>query len=329
MKSFFICIVTLLCFSTLLLGRVKADEITGDFTIDASEPSFENAVLEVSYFEHSVMGAFLLDCYILRDCAHAQGKSTTFSFKISQEEPPEPGQGFYVEARIYFYGSTASEHIAYTGETPNRANNFKGTAPKELHFKAVKDNRGQKDRQFPRRYQAKLEGLENPQLPALFKGELIVEQDVYTHDFSQDITKAIEEAKKGNGKFPAIPELKLFIELTNNTDKEQSLIVGGDRNSVSLEGTGGNSPLEVVTTTVFTEELRFGKMLVLKPGEKYRRQISMTSGFRSSIYYYWTKPGTYVLKFSESFRLGNIRFTLITPEIQITVKDKATVEKDH
>ncbi|WP_372365357.1 hypothetical protein [Candidatus Uabimicrobium sp. HlEnr_7] len=113
-------------------------------------------------------------------------------------------------------------------------------------------------------------------------------------------------------------KLRIWLELTNTSDKDIKLELGGDKGDISVIGKGAGF-LSITTTTTYVDQLLRGTGLTLKPGQKHRIHFSMTSGFRSSSHNFWTKPGNCSLSFYVTCLLHEQGWDWDATRINITV----------
>src|SRR5262249_7635516 len=112
---------------------------------------------------------------------------------------------------------------------------------------------------------------------------------------ADEYKKAIKDGEK-SGKTPASPKVEMSLELTNTSDKEVKIWIGGDPTQVSLDLKGPGA-VSVMPPRFFRREFRAPKAVTLGPGKSETIPInSLSYGFRgASADAYWTEPGEYTL----------------------------------
>jgi len=104
----------------------------------------------------------------------------------------------------------------------------------------------------------------------------------------------IEAMRKGAGRPPAPPQVDLVLRLTNTTEKDVTILVGGDDSNVSLKVEGPGA-ISIMPNMPMTMEFRIGKPVVIPAGKTADIKItSLMNGMRGMTEYnYWTEPGEY------------------------------------
>jgi hypothetical protein len=98
------------------------------------------------------------------------------------------------------------------------------------------------------------------------------------------------------GGLPKPPAVDLTMRITNNSDKDVTIMVGGDDSQMQLK-LAGPGAVTVENMVAMTMEFRIGKPVTIAPGKTYDTKItSLAFGMRGiSQYAYWTEPGEYTL----------------------------------
>jgi hypothetical protein len=129
--------------------------------------------------------------------------------------------------------------------------------------------------------------------------KLVANKTSYTLDLGDtkpdDYKKMLKDAENG-GKWPKAPAVDVSLELTNNTDKELTVWVGGDATSLDLDLKGPGA-VSIAPKVFFTREFRGPKPVTLEAGKSTNMPIaSLSYGFRNaSKFAYWTEAGDYTL----------------------------------
>ena len=126
---------------------------------------------------------------------------------------------------------------------------------------------------------------------------LVLNKDTYTLDPSQagkDFRDKIEAMRKGTGRPPALPQVDMVLRLTNTTDKDITISIGGDDSRVSLK-LDGPGAISINPKMAMTMEFRMGKATLIPAGKTTDIKISsLMNGMRGvTEYNYWTEPGSY------------------------------------
>ena len=104
---------------------------------------------------------------------------------------------------------------------------------------------------------------------------------------------------------PAPPAVDLTLRITNTTDKDVTISVGGDDSQMqlTLEGPGAVTVNNLVAMTM---EFRMGRPVTIAPGKTYEQKItSLAFGMRGiSQHAYWTEAGDYTLTATLTYGTG-------------------------
>lgn len=315
-------------------------KVTGEFILSENEDSFQNGALEISLYQYdpSLMdvSADLHDSLILRNCSHTKGKASKYTFELGAQQKTVPEMKYYLVASLFKNNSVSPQNYIFYGKPSHQdlgsvlTDNF----PNHVIFNAlkVKPYTENEKPQYPLVLTGRIPILENPMQSQILQLNVIVKQGVYPLDLGgktkEDFKNLIQQGEE-SGKYPHPPAIDMLFEL-KNVGKETILFeIGGDQSHPSLKIEGDSQHiLNVVTATVFTEEERLGTFITLKPQEKYQWNLSMTSGYRGSVFHYWLASGEYILKFKQSIllhRVGETDYhrlsaTLESPEILVQVQ---------
>jgi hypothetical protein len=163
--------------------------------------------------------------------------------------------------------------------------------------------------------------------PLGLKLRLIAKQDTYVLDLggksAEDYRKQIDAIVPDMGKPPPGPKVDLTLEISNPSDKEATIWVGGDdtRLSVELKGPGAASKL---LTTRQTADIKISKAIEIPAGKTYSRPVTDLAYPlpRQNSQWYWTTPGEYTL--TATWKLGAPKGqkpgpTLTAPPIKLQV----------
>src|SRR5262249_4544421 len=99
------------------------------------------------------------------------------------------------------------------------------------------------------------------------------------------------------------PRVDLVLEITNTTDKDVTIWVGGDETALTFELKGPGAVNKVITLAT-TADIKISRAVVIPAGKTYTRPVT---GFdypwpRPQSRWYWTSPGDYTL--SATWQLG-------------------------
>jgi hypothetical protein len=115
---------------------------------------------------------------------------------------------------------------------------------------------------------------------------------------------AIEAGLRHGGPIPAPPAVELVAEVQNQGTAAVELWVSGDPVVLDLEVQGPGART-VEAPLAFTSDWRPPRPRRLRPGERHVYEIrQLSSGWRGSVWHYWTAPGTYRLTASLRTGLG-------------------------
>src|SRR5437868_3856686 len=98
---------------------------------------------------------------------------------------------------------------------------------------------------------------------------LVVNKDLYTLDPAQsgkDLRDKIDAMRKGTGRPPAPRQVDMVLRLTNTTEKEVTISVGGDDSNVSLKVEGPGA-INIMPNMPMTREFRMGKPVAIGAGK--------------------------------------------------------------
>ena len=138
--------------------------------------------------------------------------------------------------------------------------------------------------------------------------------------FAKEMRAIDRKAFINGGGTPLIKPTKLgiFLELTNTSNKDIKLELGGDKGEVGVLGKGAGF-LSIITAQNHIDELRGGIGFMLKPRQSHRISFSMVSGFRSSNHNFWTQPGICALSLYATCLLHEENWSWNAASMRITV----------
>lgn len=164
---------------------------------------------------------------------------------------------------------------------------------------------------------------------------LVAKTDKYTFDGGgrtpAEFKKHLDDvaAQQKGGKLaapPKPPAVDLVLKLTNTSDKDVTVYVGGDSNVYTFELTGGDGAKALNSALAFTADFKLPKAVALAPGKSHEIAVKvLADGMRGvSRYVYWTGPGEYKLTatYTLSDADGDKGATLKSEPVKITVTEK-------
>jgi hypothetical protein len=144
-------------------------------------------------------------------------------------------------------------------------------------------------------------GQEKKEQPA--KGpvtaKLVAKKTTYKLDLggntADEFKKSIQAAEKAGDPLPSGPAVEMALELTNTSDKEVKVWIGGDGAALRLELKGPGAISAAYLGPVDTG-FRLPATVTLAPGKTQTIPIaSLSFGHRDSSRAYWTEVGEYTL----------------------------------
>jgi hypothetical protein len=146
----------------------------------------------------------------------------------------------------------------------------------------------------------------------------------------------MESIKNGRGRavgsgasvLPPPPAVDLTLRVTNTTDKDITIRVGGDDSRVELK-LAGPGAVTLDHNVPMTMEFRIGKAVVIAPGKSYDTKISsLAFGMRGvSQYAYWTEPGEYTLVATLVYGVEEKQSKVESAPVKLTVEAPAQSSK--
>jgi hypothetical protein len=144
---------------------------------------------------------------------------------------------------------------------------------------------------------------------------LVSSKETYPLDPAQS-GDAFKAALKARGRKPAASKVELTFKITNNTDQEKTITVGGDSSQFkfTLEGPGA---VTVENMIPMTRDFRVGQDIKIAPGKSHDIAItSLSGGMRGMTELsYFTEPGDY--KLTATLTAGEIKITSDTLKFKV------------
>jgi hypothetical protein len=136
---------------------------------------------------------------------------------------------------------------------------------------------------------------------------LIAQQEKYVLDTggksAEDFRKQIDAIVPDKGEPPTGPKVNLVLEISNPSDQDAMIWVGGDDTRLTVELKGPGAVSKVVTMRA-TADIKTSKAVTIPAGKTYSQPIA-DLGYprpRRTSQWYWTSPGEYTL--SATWKLG-------------------------
>lgn len=144
-------------------------------------------------------------------------------------------------------------------------------------------------------------------------------KESYTLDPAQT-GDAFKATLKEKGRHPAPSKVDIAFIITNNSDKEITLNLGGDssRYEFKLEGPGA---VTVENMIPMTREFRMGTPVTIAPGKTYEQRFgNLSAGMRGMTQYsYFTEAGDYKLSATLICNNGEKQEKIVADAITIKV----------
>lgn len=129
-----------------------------------------------------------------------------------------------------------------------------------------------------------------------------------------------KEALKAKGRKPAASKVDLTFTITNNSDAEQKIVIGGDssRFEFTLEGPGA---VTVENMIPMTREYRMGQEVAIAPGKSHEIKLnSLAGGMRGMTKMsYFTEAGDYKLSATLITNVGEKQLKIAADALTIKV----------
>ena len=134
----------------------------------------------------------------------------------------------------------------------------------------------------------------------------------------------IETTKKDFNNYPPI-KLDIDMEIENISKNIVKINISGDYNILSISSKNTNFKSIEVSDYTDEDDEDIGKIITLKPKEKYKWKLKLKSGYRDYIYNYFTEKGEYYLKIEQKLNIysKNLRgenFSIVIDELYIKIK---------
>jgi hypothetical protein len=144
------------------------------------------------------------------------------------------------------------------------------------------------------------QGKDPPPKPSPLKMRFVAKQDSYVLDLggksAEEYRKMLDAIVPDKSTPPPGPNVDLALEITNPTDVDITIYIGGDNTRLSLDLDGPGAVSKVVTKMT-TTDLKVSKPVVIAPGKTYSHPIKSLAfpWPRPTSQWYWTSPGDYTL----------------------------------
>jgi hypothetical protein len=126
--------------------------------------------------------------------------------------------------------------------------------------------------------------------------------------------------KEPRGRKPAASKVDLTFKITNNSDTEKKLNIGGDssRFEFTLEGPGA---VTVENMVMMTREFRMGEEVTIAPGKSHEIKLSSLAGGMRGMtkLSYFTEAGDYKLSATLIANVGETQLKIATDAITIKI----------
>jgi hypothetical protein len=174
---------------------------------------------------------------------------------------------------------------------------------------------------------------------AVVEAKLVAKKATYKLDLggksAEEFKKALDEAATTH-EYPIPPQVDLVLELTNTSDQEVQVKVGGTANVVTLDLKGKGAVSVPVKGRITNKLVIAPKAVTLAPGKSTEIPITtLAYGFKNSTdQAYWTAAGEYALaagyktwvspgpKDAKTDADGFAAVTLTSAPVKITVEGK-------
>ena len=152
-----------------------------------------------------------------------------------------------------------------------------------------------------------------------FSATLINNKDSYTLNAAQS-GDAFRNSLKQQGPKPPASAVDLTLRLSNNTDADITISLGGDGSQIAFKLSGDNA-VNADNLIPMTMEFRQGTPITLKPGQAHDIKIKSLAGGARSLgqMSYYTEVGDYKLTATLTCASGEKQLTLVTDPITIKV----------
>ena len=153
---------------------------------------------------------------------------------------------------------------------------------------------------------------------------LINNKETYTLDAGQsgkEFRDQVANLKPPGAKFPGPPTVDFVLRITNSSDKDVTLNIGGDSSRLELTLTGEGA-LTVNGSMMMDRMYRQGTPTTIAAGKTYDLKITALSfGVRGeSKYAYFTEAGEYTLAASLVYNTGTTQLTVAAEPIKVKVE---------
>jgi hypothetical protein len=139
---------------------------------------------------------------------------------------------------------------------------------------------------------------------------LVADKGTYKLDAKQSGKEFREKLQEMGGelnaKLPEAPAVEMTLKVTNKSDKEVTISLGGDDSRVDLK-LEGEGAVTKESSAPMTMEFRLGKAVKLAPGKSHEIKItSLSFGNRGMSHKaYWTEAGEYSLSATLTYGFGD------------------------
>jgi hypothetical protein len=137
---------------------------------------------------------------------------------------------------------------------------------------------------------------------------LIAKKETYTLDLGgksgKEFREFLEKLSPLKEEFPPAPTVDLVLEITNTSDKDVTIWIGGEETNLTFELKGEGAVNKVVTYRT-TADIKISTSVTLAPNKSYTLPIQSLDfpHPRPTRRWYWTEPGEYTL--IATYQLGD------------------------
>jgi len=303
--------------------------ITGKFILGKGEKSFDESIVQISLYKIdrrlADASADLVDVKTVRSFKHKKGKASKikFSFKDTDYDTKK----YYLSAYIYLGKTIVNDNAIFHGTFKNGDgfNVIKSTKENvKLYAKRIKDYTENEKIKLPITYYAEIpNNIYNRQVPIV--ASYTINKDTYKYnlygfkskkelcDKLDTIKKTIEEFEK----FKTI-ELDIYFEIQNVSKDDIAINIAS--NDKEMRISSNNSNFKSFKLDASPKGDDDSKLIKLKPNEKYKWKLQLTSGYKGLTYNYFTDKGEYHLELKQNIYVKTKKYNT-TDNYLIEVED--------